>query len=111
MTLKAVQVIEDGKPTGRWLYCDDAGPVGYCATACNGHGDAQGAERHYREWQIDQVNFHADPKTRLQCAICGQWTNDRATLPGEVAETLPLCLNHQNHGALRQHYARRKRKS
>lgn len=108
----AREIIEDGKPTGRWRYTrlnkrTGCVAVGYCAEDCPGHATPEEAREHYRQWQLDNARFSdgsekADTLHRCDAEGCEEYTMGTAELHGGTRRAFFLCEKHRNRDALEE---------
>lgn len=84
--------IKAGENTGKWHYTTHnrrlgTAPIGYCANDCPGHGTAEEARDHYRQYMLDKrLRFYPEPEdpiAKYRCEAvggCGNYTAAHAEL-------------------------------
>lgn len=86
---RQVAADEPTADAGLWRFTCKQGPhltaAGYCME-CPGHETADGAAEHYKEWLLDNrlSLMLSDPADPRPCRYCGQPTDRKADLNGQV---------------------------
>ena len=97
---------ENGKGSGLWRFTqrndNQIWAIGYCAEDCAGHDTAEGAERHWYDYEMDHARYDvAFSGAQYPCVVCQAWTAMGARLP-DGYETHVLCDEHRNRAGLDQ---------
>ncbi len=107
----ATEIRKDGKGSGLYHYtCNNkrAGirAVGYCASDCSGHDTEEGAQEHYKQYELDHhLELMRKTNTLQPCAECDKVTRLAARVGSGIGVTIFLCGEHNTRKFVEKHHS------